>query len=481
MIELPDITLICVDCQNPGGGLGALQLSLQQIKPARAVLLTNVDIKINGIEVIVIPSIKSKKEYSEFILKHLNEYFETKYVLTIQADGYVICGEAWEEEFYEYDFIGAPWLYIDGRNVGNGGCCLKSKKLTIALANDAFIQTCDPEDEIIGRLYRHYLEDKYGIKYPSEELADKFSFELREPKTKTFAFHGNFHKPYQKTAIIRRYAALGDVISVEPILLYFHLKGYRVVFDTLPQFKELFYNHYFSVFFLEEMDKRILENAERYNLDMSYESKPKQLHQKTYFEFCGIPEKEIQIRKPKLSLQFDPKSPENKLFKKYACLHLDKREQASRNIEGVDWYKVVQYLIKEGFTVLNIGKGEHIEITGVIEMNTPSLQYLMWVIGGADLFIGIDSSISHIASAFDVPSIIFFGNVNPGYIHTSFQNKHILQNHTSGKKICDKPFCWHDAIGCAGTRCYIDNENPPCNKFNSQRVIEGIQELCESQ
>jgi ADP-heptose:LPS heptosyltransferase len=55
--------------------------------------------------------------------------------------------------------------------------------------------------------------------------------------------------------------------------------------------------------------------------------------------------------------------------------------------------------------------------------------FLSYVVASADLFIGIDSGISHIASGFEIPSIIFFGNVDPDIIHIDNKNKCYITNH----------------------------------------------------
>ena len=97
------------------------------------------------------------------MIKELWQYFNSEFVLVIQHDGYVLDGNSWSDDFYKYDYIGAPWLYSDGKNVGNGGFSLRSKILQVFLAFDDFISATDPEDQAIGRLYRDYLIQKNNI------------------------------------------------------------------------------------------------------------------------------------------------------------------------------------------------------------------------------------------------------------------------------------------------------------------------------
>jgi hypothetical protein len=148
MINLPNITALIIDTKNYAGAIRAIQQTLKHIKPARTVFLTDMEIVIPNVDVIKIEPIKSKREYSEFVMKRLNQYFDTEFVLVFQHDGYVLDGSAWTDEFLEFDYSGAPWVY-DERNVGNGGFSLRSKRLQTILAEDNFIDVLHPEDQQI--------------------------------------------------------------------------------------------------------------------------------------------------------------------------------------------------------------------------------------------------------------------------------------------------------------------------------------------
>ena len=470
--NLSNITLVCVDCVNHGEAVAAIRKSMEQCDFAAVKFITDKPFEFEGIEVVNIPTIGSKEEYSHFMIKELYKYFDTDFVLVIQADGYVLNGNSWLPEFLDYDYIGAPWLYSDGKNVGNGGFSLSSKILQLYLAFDEFIFATDPEDQAIGRLYRDYLKQKYGIKFPPEALADKFAFELRTPIYDTFGFHGKFHKPYQPTVIIKRTAAMGDVIMVEPVLHYFHKKGYRVVLDTTDQFYMLFVNHYFPVHHIKRIDGRLLPGAERHNLDMAYEAFPQKNRLRSYYQFCGI--KDGEMRNPKLSVGF-PIVDGTKLFQKSCIIHLEGIRQSGRGVFGVDWENVVANLQERGYSVFQVGKRNVPLIKNAIYLNTQNENFLCYAVGSADLFIGIDSGVSHVASAFRVPSILFFGNTNPEVVHPDLSDKVIISN----GKVCDKPFCWHQQIGIESEPCYLDPQLPPCAKYTTEQVINAINKINE--
>ena len=474
--NLNNVTLVCVDCVNHGEAVAAIRKSMAECDFAAVKFITDKPFEFEGIEVINIPPIRFKEEYSHFMIKELYKYFSTDYVLVIQADGYVLNGKSWLSEFLEYDYVGSPWLYSDGKNVGNGGFSLRSKKLQHALASDDFIFASDPEDQAIGRLYRDYLQQKYDIKFPLEDLADRFAYELRTPIYDTFGFHGKFHKPYQKTVVIKRTASMGDVIMVEPVLHYFHKKGYRVVLDTPENFYMLFINHYFPVHHLKQIDGRLLPTAERYNLDMAYEAFPTQNRLKSYYQFCGI--KDGEMRNPKLTVGF-PIHQGTKLFQKSCIIHLEGIRQSGRGVFGVDWENVVANLQARGYSVFQVGKRNVPLIKNAIYLNTQNENFLCYAVGSADLFIGIDSGVSHIASAFNVPSILFFGNTNPEVVHVELSNKVIITNHSADNPICTKPFCWHTQIGVESEPCYIDAELPPCAKYTTNQVLNAIDKINE--
>lgn len=492
MKQLDRITLIIADTKNYAKALVSIKKSLLQIKPARVIFFTDVDIVHEGVEVIKIAPIKSKEEYSRWILKELWRYIETDFVLVTQHDGFVLNGESWLDEFYDYDYLGAPWIFEHGRNIGNGGFSLRAKRLCQVLGNDHLIEVTHPEDQSIGVIYRGYLERQYGMKFPEDDLADRFSFELKAPIYDTFGFHGYFHNPYQQVVVIKRIGALGDLIMCEPVMHYFHKKGYKVVLETLPEFYQLFMFHYFKVHHPEEIDQRHMKEARFISLEMGYEVTPERLHLQSYYDICGI--KDGEIKNPKLTLQYDCKAAQSKLFKKSVILHLDKRLQLSRNIYGVDWEHIVSNLTDKGYTVLQVGQGEREVVKGAIQIQNTNLLLLMRIIGEAELFIGGDSGPSNIAIAMETKAVILFGSVNPSYIIPDEKNVIAISKHRK-KTVCSLPYCWSSVIGQEGVEC-IETANgkkvsvqmmqgadctevskdqiPPCVQFDTKTILQAI-------
>lgn len=462
MISLPQVTLMAVDTVNYGKTINSMINSLEQIEPGDAVWFTDIFIN-QPFRIQEIKHLYSKEEYSQFVIKELGKYeFKTSHILITQHDGYVLDGEQWEEEWLQWDYLGAPWLYVDGRNVGNGGFSLRSVKLHKILAEDPFIKGYNPEDDAICRLYRPYLEDKYNIKFAPEEVAHRFAFELHEPKQPTFGFHGNFHTKYQETVVIRRSGAMGDVLALEPLLAHFHKNGYKVVLDS--PFFSLFSRHDFPIHDYSRFDHKVIKHRV-IDLDQAYEQIPNQLHLKSYFEMCGI--KDYVLSNPHLRYEVS-EARNNRLFKRYCVLHIDRRATETRNIRGVNWKLVVASIREQGIEVIQVGNGDH-ETVG-LELNTVNLLLLQWVCAGAEFFLGVDSGVAAIAVALNIKSVIMFGSVNPTYIHPDLSKVIVLQSTCP----IGTQHCWHSKPSTSGVLCAVSVDEPPCTILSAERVLQAV-------
>jgi uncharacterized protein DUF5672/SEC-C motif-containing protein len=188
-----------MDSQMPRLAMRALEMSLRQCTFESALLFTD-DTTLaapdSPIEIIAIPRIGSSEQYSRFVLKDLFHHIETDFVQVVQWDGYVTNADGWSDEFLAFDYIGARWwLAEEGRNVGNGGFSLRSRKLLRAL-QDSDIEARHPEDKVICLEYRDLLENRHGIRVAPSSIADRYSFEGDRRSGKEFGFHRVFNFPY---------------------------------------------------------------------------------------------------------------------------------------------------------------------------------------------------------------------------------------------------------------------------------------------
>ncbi|WP_373767789.1 DUF5672 family protein [Glaesserella sp.] len=165
-------------------------------------------------------------EYNLFMIYGLGQLIETDFCLVVQHDGWVINGNNWRDEFFEYDYIGAPlpdlaeirdnqfirhfnpdvWLaHKDNApeyfyEWQNGGFSLRSRKLLNApreLGLTIEVAACNPfqshpltlqwdfsqqhiqhaEDLYFSAIKRSLLE-QHGMKFAPRHLAAYFSVEF---------------------------------------------------------------------------------------------------------------------------------------------------------------------------------------------------------------------------------------------------------------------------------------------------------------
>jgi len=228
--DLPDVTLMCVDSQ-PGRLQSALAKCTEQINFGQVQLLS--------------PDIKSKEEYSHFMMYESYKHIHTSHVLIFQHDGYVNNWKAWDNDWLQYDYIGAPWWYNDGHDVGNGGFSLRSQRLMQIVATDPRIKEFHPEDHQICRTYRTYLEQTYNIRFAPKEVAEKFSFEgFRQPDKflkDQFGKHGNYIRtePVKRANnkyVVGQFASLGDILWLVPLIRALQAEGNTVLWPVNPEY-----------------------------------------------------------------------------------------------------------------------------------------------------------------------------------------------------------------------------------------------------
>lgn len=232
-LVLPDVTLFGVDTFDGTRLIKASIISQENIQFGDVLMLTDPQL-----------NIKSKEDYSRFIINEAHKSINTTHVLIIQYDGYVLNWKAWNPEWLQYDYIGAPWMwYKDGKQVGNGGFSLRSKRL-MEIVSKMDIPNCHPEDDVICRQYREVLEKEHNIKFAPLEVAERFSIEgYNQPGAKytgQFGFHGQHLNKADlvtgKTAIIEQYFGIGDVIFSIGIADHLISQGYKVLWPVKPEF-----------------------------------------------------------------------------------------------------------------------------------------------------------------------------------------------------------------------------------------------------
>ena len=195
-LELPDVTLVSVDTVCHDLTTLAIEDCTRHVKFGDVKRFTDME-RCEGS--IYISSFSTLEEAGAFTAYTLPKYIKTKFALFIHWDSWIIDPAMWCDEFLKYDYIGAPWWYKDGFNVGNSGFHIRSKALMDFLAsNGKDFPLTMPEDAVLCRQYQPLLPQ---FTWAPEELASKFAFERSRPsiESRHFGFHGMFNWPFVLT------------------------------------------------------------------------------------------------------------------------------------------------------------------------------------------------------------------------------------------------------------------------------------------
>lgn len=207
-VDLSRVTLIAVTSVDIENHVKALQYSCKNIKfgAVKLVCHEKPDNLPEEISYHHIDRMSNINDWNHSIIYKLGDYIDTEFALLIHSDGFVINPNSWREEFFNYDYIGAPWPIpndnfsyrdINGEliRVGNS-VSLRSKKL-IDLAKELNLEWKSfhgyySEDGFICVNNRHVYKE-HGCKFADIDVARYFSHETDLPETKgiaPFLFHG---------------------------------------------------------------------------------------------------------------------------------------------------------------------------------------------------------------------------------------------------------------------------------------------------
>lgn len=201
MLRLPDVTLVLVETRQHDLAQLALEDSERLVEFGDVLVFTDRPSQFmrGDRRVVTVPDWPSKMGWSRCFWYDVPLHMRTSHALCIQWDSWVVAPEMWRDEFLDYDYIGAPWWYKDGMNVGNGGFCLRSTRLMryVRKHRDQFPCITDLDDDLYCRKYRPTLQTA-GFEWAPEDVAIDFSFEcvrLHERK-RHFGFHAAYNFDY---------------------------------------------------------------------------------------------------------------------------------------------------------------------------------------------------------------------------------------------------------------------------------------------
>lgn len=233
MLDLPTVTLLCVETQMHEMARITIADMMTKVNFAEIVIQSDKPdlIPIPGARYVVVPNWPEKIQCGRYCYNEAPEFVNTPHMIFTEWDGGIRDVNAWNPDFLNYDYIGAPWpgraagqWDPKGFSVGNGGFTLWSSKLMKAVREHP--TPCGTDVDIAVHM-RPALEAACGAKWAPEELAYTFSFEhgIESRRAQTsFGYHDIFNWPLalDKPELERRARLLldSDYVSKSTPKLY---------------------------------------------------------------------------------------------------------------------------------------------------------------------------------------------------------------------------------------------------------------------
>ncbi len=205
-LQLKDVTLVMVETREHRLACMAIEDCLDKADFGEVLILTDRPLEFSSLtqshncypHFKVVEDWPDKLGWSRSWWFDVPQLLRTAYTLNIQWDSWIWDPLQWTDTFYDYDYIGAPWWYKDGMNVGNGGFSWVSTRLKRYVYKYRDIYPClvSSDDDLLCRQYRIGLE-QHGFIWAPEKIAHQFSFECCRPgpTTRHFGFHAMFNWP----------------------------------------------------------------------------------------------------------------------------------------------------------------------------------------------------------------------------------------------------------------------------------------------
>lgn len=209
---LPDVTLVLIETREHDLAQLALEDCESQVQFGDVLVFTDRPSQFIRADrrVIAVPDWPDKVGWSRCFWYDVALHVRTSHALGIQWDSWVVNPVSWLPEFLNYDYLGSPWWYEDGMNVGNGGFSLRSATFMrfIRKNRDRYPCVTDVDDDLYCRKYRPQLQDEAGFRWAPQDLAARFAFEcVAAPQgIKPFGFHSpmNFPKVLSGERVVER-------------------------------------------------------------------------------------------------------------------------------------------------------------------------------------------------------------------------------------------------------------------------------------
>lgn len=201
MLDLSRVTLLFVETRAHAITARVIEDCLSKATFGAVLIYTDQPdrIPVPGARYISVPDFPNKREAGMFYYGEAMANVSTDFALMLEWDAGIFDPAKWRPEFFNYDYIGAPWMVGPGdtQDVGNGGFTLMSRSLGLYVYENRKRLPVTTDWDFCRVQRRHY--EAAGFKWPKRDLASLFAWELGPRNPEHFGFHGAFTWPYVLT------------------------------------------------------------------------------------------------------------------------------------------------------------------------------------------------------------------------------------------------------------------------------------------
>jgi hypothetical protein len=238
MLDLSRVTLLFVETRAHAVTKRVIDDCLTKVAFGDILIYTDKPdlIPVSGARYEIVPDFPDKREAGRFYYSEAMTKVETDFALMLEWDAGICDPSKWKPEFFNFDYIGAPWPPY--RNspyfVGNGGFALMSKKLGHFICENAREHPVYDDMDVCRRAPRQ-LYDGAGFKWADPDLASCFAWELGPRNPDNFGFHGAFTWPacLPKDELIVRTGLLTETPYLMAKMFYL-VRVYPEILKELP-------------------------------------------------------------------------------------------------------------------------------------------------------------------------------------------------------------------------------------------------------
>jgi GT2 family glycosyltransferase len=211
--------------------------------------------------------------------------------------------------------------------------------------------------------------------------------------------------PKINTILLNRRESNGDVLLAAALAPALKKKypNCSIYFST--KCKEVLEGNPFIDRIIEDKDVTERLFQVYYNLDMTYENRPFSHMLEAYADTVGVKMEDCQLFLKTTKVKHLPE--------KYVVVHAGSTGWTGRNWKPDRFDDIAHKLKSEGHFVVCVGRGDHLVPCDLDLRNKTTIAELSHVIKNTYLFVGIDSFPMHVAQTFNIPSICFFGSIDP--------------------------------------------------------------------